>query len=156
MSAVERPLDEYIKPQEEVVERDIERVREYQILYPQYTYLEPRTVQISTGLILAYRFADKVRRALFAVFGNALPREAILASAAEINKRIYEILTERGIGKTDVIKIVFKARHEPDKRMVTAEEIQVIRYLPEEKMQQCLEVLKNVAEIAKKALGEHK
>ena len=152
MSAAERPLDEYIRPREEEVERDIERVREYQILYPQYTYLEPRTVQISTGLILAYRFADKVRRALFAVFGSALPREAILASAAEINKQIYELLKERGIDKTDVIKIIFKAKHEPEKNVIRAEEINIIRYIPEEKLNECYNTLRDIAELIEKRL----
>ena len=153
MQAGQKELEKLIAPKEEEVERDLDRVAEYQVLYPQYVFIEPQVVQLSTGLILAYRFADKVRRILFAVYGKVVPKEVILKSAAEINKRIYDILVEKGVRKTDVIRISFKAQYKPREQVIAASDITVERFLPEEEVKKCYDLLRELKKLIERIEG---
>lgn len=89
----------------EDIERDKERAVEYEKLYSGFTIQGPLTVEIRTGIIIAARFADKLRRAAFAAFSRAVPEDAILRDIAELNKAIYEEMIKRGIDKLTLVRI---------------------------------------------------
>ena len=64
-------------------------------------------IQISTGLVRAAGYADKLRRVLIAATRNEVdPREAIKV-ASYINQHLFKILRENNIEKSDVIRIRF-------------------------------------------------
>ncbi|MFB6470466.1 MAG: single- stranded DNA-binding family protein [Vulcanisaeta sp. AZ3] len=89
----------------EDIERDKERAVEYEKLYSGFTIQGPLTVEIRTGIIIAARFADKLRRAAFAAFSRAVPEDVILRDIAELNKAIYEEMIKRGIDKLTLVRI---------------------------------------------------
>lgn len=122
----------YSPPRDEEIQRDLERAEEYTILYPQYKFVSPRLIEISTGLIIAARFADKIRRTMFAVFGKVLPKEIILQDTSKFNQQLYKIMIEKGIGKLDVVRITFKAAYNPETKHIEFSDVKIIRYLPEE------------------------
>jgi hypothetical protein len=135
--------------------RDMERVKEYEMLYPQYYYREPKVVEVSTGLIIAARFADKIRRIMFAVFGKILPEDVILRDVSEFNKKLYKIMVDRKIDKLDIVRIRFKVGYDPEGKKLIFEEPQITRYVEESKLKECeeaLDALKKILDIASKAV----
>ncbi|KUO94271.1 MAG: hypothetical protein AT717_06500 [Vulcanisaeta sp. CIS_19] len=92
------------KPSEDV-ERDKERVVEYEKLYSGFTVQGPLTVELRTGIIVAARFADKLRRAAFAAFSKTVPEDVILRDIAELNKSIYDEMTRKNIDKLALVRI---------------------------------------------------
>jgi len=81
------------------------------------------TRELSTGLIIAGAYADKVRRTLFAQLRDLVKqdkefaREAARASA-ELNTVLYNILVgELKVDKGDVVRIRVNYRLEPEKRI---------------------------------------
>jgi len=63
-------------------------------------------MRISTGFVRASVYDSKVRRVLFAIKKDIkLPENEILRAAAELNKKIFEILQEKGADKRDVVRI---------------------------------------------------
>ncbi|MFP3282420.1 MAG: DUF2258 domain-containing protein [Caldivirga sp.] len=90
------------KPSEDV-ERDKERVIEYEKLYGGFTVQGPLTVELRTGIIVAARFADKLRRAAFAAFSRTVPEDVILRDIAELNRLIYEEMMKMNIDNVVVI-----------------------------------------------------
>ncbi|MEM1807680.1 MAG: DUF2258 domain-containing protein, partial [Pyrobaculum sp.] len=77
---------------EENIQRDVEKANEAIELYGGHVLKAPNRYEIRTGVVIAARFADKLRRTAFAVFGRLLPREEIVRSTSELNKKIYEKL----------------------------------------------------------------
>jgi hypothetical protein len=100
---------------EENIERDIEKAHEHMELYGGHVLQAPGKYELRTGIVIAARFADKLRRTAFAVFGKALPKEEILRATAELNKKIFEKLTAMGVGKLDLVRITVEAAVEEDK-----------------------------------------
>jgi len=94
---------------EEDVQRDLEKAQECVELYGGHILKAPNRYEIRTGLITASRFADKLRRAAFAAFGGAVPKEEIVRAAAELNKKVYERLASMGVGKLDIVRISVEA-----------------------------------------------
>jgi len=94
---------------EEDVQRDFEKAQEGVELYGGHILKAPNRYEIRTGLIIAARFADKLRRAAFAAFGSAVPKEEIVRATAELNKKVYERLTSMGVGKLDIVRISVEA-----------------------------------------------
>ena len=92
------------KPSEDV-ERDKERVVEYEKLYSGFTVQGPLTVELRTGIIVAARFADKLRRAAFAAFSKTVPEDVILRDIAELNKSIYDEMIRKNIDKLALVRI---------------------------------------------------
>ena len=92
------------KPSEDI-ERDKERVVEYEKLYSGFTIQGPLTVELRTGIIVAARFADKLRRAAFAAFSKTVPEDVILRDIAELNKSIYDEMTRKNIDKLALVRI---------------------------------------------------
>ena len=60
---------------------------------------------MSTGFVRASAYDGKVRRVLFAITKDVgVPDHEVLRAAAEINKKIFEELQNRGVDKRDVIR----------------------------------------------------
>ncbi len=100
---------------EENIERDIEKAHEHMELYGGHILKAPDKYELRTGIVIAARFADKLRRTAFAVFGRVLPREEILRATAELNKKIFERLISMGVGKLDLVRITVEAAVEGNK-----------------------------------------
>ncbi|MGC9118634.1 MAG: DUF2258 domain-containing protein [Thermoproteus sp.] len=94
----------------ENVERDLEKAEEQSALYGGVLVKGGNVVEIRTGVIIAARYADKLRRAAFAAFKNMVKQEEILRAVAELNKSIYDKLIKMGVGKLDIIRITVEAR----------------------------------------------
>lgn len=134
---------------EENVQRDIEKAQENIELYGGYVLKAPNRHEIRTGVIIAARFADKIRRTAFAAFGRVVPREEIVKSVAELNKKIYEKLTSMGAGKLDIIRITVEATVDGDK--LTFGEPRIEWFIPYTEVQKKIEECeKKMAEIREK------
>jgi hypothetical protein len=94
----------------ENVERDLEKAEEQSALYGGVFVKGVNSVEIRTGVIIAARYADKLRRAVFAAFRNAVKQEEVLRAVAELNRSIYDRLIKMGVGKLDIIRITVEAR----------------------------------------------
>ncbi|MCI4464891.1 MAG: DUF2258 domain-containing protein [Thermoproteus sp.] len=94
----------------ENVERDLEKAEEQSALYGGVLVKGANSVEIRTGVIIAARYADKLRRAVFAAFRNAVKQEEILRAVAELNRSIYDRLIKMGVGKLDIVRITVEAR----------------------------------------------
>jgi len=94
---------------EENVQRDIEKAQESVELYGGHLLKAPNKYEIRTGIVIAARFADKLRRTAFAVFGGVVPKEEIVKATSELNKKIYERLVSMGVGKLDIVRISVEA-----------------------------------------------
>ncbi len=148
------------KPSEDV-ERDKARVAEYEHIYPGFSFKTPQAVELRTGIIVAARFADKVRRAVFAAFGKIVPENVILRDVAEFNKKLYDELVSRGIGKIDLVRISVEVSYDPEKQKLVFGEPKIEKLYTEEEVkglleklveEKCGEALKKIEEI-KKILG---
>ncbi|MGQ4891943.1 MAG: single- stranded DNA-binding family protein [Candidatus Njordarchaeia archaeon] len=63
-------------------------------------------MRMSTGFVRASAYDGKVRRVLFAITKDVgVADHEVLKAAAEINKKIFEELQNRGVNKRDVIRI---------------------------------------------------
>jgi Uncharacterized protein conserved in archaea len=62
-------------------------------------------VELRTGIIVAARFADKLRRAAFAAFSRTVPEDVILRDIAELNRLIYEEMMKMNIDKLALVRI---------------------------------------------------
>lgn len=63
-------------------------------------------MRLSTGFVRSARYDDKVRRILFVLLRDKVPDDEILRAAAEFNRKVFEMIREKGIEKRDVIRIV--------------------------------------------------
>jgi len=100
---------------EENIERDIEKAHEHMELYGGHVLKAPNRYELRTGVVIAARFADKLRRTAFAVFGGVVPRKEIVQATAELNKKIFEKLIAMGVGKLDIVRITAEAAVEGNK-----------------------------------------
>jgi len=100
---------------EENIQRDIEKADEQIELYGGHVLKAPGKYELRTGIVVAARFADKLRRTAFAVFGGVVPREEIVRATAELNKKIFEKLIAMGVGKLDLVRITVEAAVEGNK-----------------------------------------
>ena len=61
---------------------------------------------MSTGLIIAGAYADKVRKVMAAQAKSAgMPVDEAIRAAAELNQYLFNIVTGKGIEKGDVIRV---------------------------------------------------
>lgn len=94
---------------EENIQRDLEKAQEQVELYGGHVLKAPNKYEIRTGVVIAARFADKLRRTAFAVFGGVVPKEEVVRATSELNKKIYERLVSMGVGKLDIVRITVEA-----------------------------------------------
>ncbi|MEM0468008.1 MAG: DUF2258 domain-containing protein [Pyrobaculum sp.] len=134
---------------EENIQRDVEKANEAIELYGGHVLKAPNRYEIRTGVVIAARFADKLRRTAFAVFGRLLPREEIVRSTSELNKKIYEKLISMGVGKLDIVRITVDAAVEGDKLIFGEPRIEW--FIPHTELQKKIEECeKKVVEIRQK------
>lgn len=134
---------------EENIQRDLEKAQENVELYGGHLLKAPNRYEIKTGVIVAARFADKIRRTAFAVFGGVLPREEIVRATSELNKRIYEALISMGVGKLDIVRITVEAAVEGGKLVFGEPKIEW--FIPHSEVQKKVEECeKKMSEIRKK------
>jgi len=100
---------------EENIERDLEKADEQIELYGGHVLKAPNRYELRTGVVVAARFADKLRRTAFAVFGRVVSREEIVRTTAELNRKIFEKLTAMGVGKLNLVRITVEATVEGNK-----------------------------------------
>ncbi|MFP3224833.1 MAG: DUF2258 domain-containing protein [Nitrososphaeria archaeon] len=92
------------------------------------------TYQLSTGLIIAAGYANKLRRVALVSLGNSVPKDVIIRDISEINKKLFdELIIKNKIDKLDVIRLTVKLVYDPENKKLELGEYKIIRYLPEEK-----------------------
>jgi hypothetical protein len=134
---------------EENIQRDMEKAQESIELYGGHVLKAPNRYEIRSGVVVAARFADKLRRTAFAVFGGIVPREEIVRATSELNKKIYEALISMGVGKLDIVRITVEAAVEGGRLMFGEPKIEW--FVPHSEMQKRLEECeKRIAEIRKR------
>ncbi len=142
-----------MEKEKEEIKRDLERVEEYGITLPQTIFISSKEVEVSTGLIIAARYADKIRRAIFAIFGKVLPTEIILRDVAEFNKKLYDEIVKRKIDKLDVIRIRFKVSYDAENKKLEFKDYEITRYIEEGKLNEECKKYKEMIENIKKLLS---
>ena len=61
---------------------------------------------LSSGLVIAGAFADKIRRTLFAQAKGQVESQEVVRASAELNRLLYEILVDKlKVDKGDVVRI---------------------------------------------------
>lgn len=118
---------------EEEISRDIERAEEYQQLTARATAISANKYELSTGLIIAARYADKLRRVAFVALGKIIPKEIIVRDIAELNKQLYEeIVNKMKVNKLDVIRIVVDVFYDDKEKKLKFDNIRITRYYTED------------------------
>ena len=131
---------------EENIQRDLEKAQEQVELYGGHVLKAPNRYEIRTGVVIAARFADKLRRTAFAVFGGVVPKEEIVRATSDLNKKIYERLVSMGVGKLDIVRITVEAAVEGG-RLVFGEP-KIEWFVPHSEVQKKVEECeKKIAEI---------
>jgi len=117
--------------------RDLERAEEYEQITARATALGKNKMELSTGLIIAARYADKLRRVALVAFSKMVPKEVIIRDIAELNKQLYDkIVNEMKLDKLSVIKIIVDAEYdEQNKKLVFSNE-RILRYYNEEEIKE--------------------
>ncbi|MCY0859270.1 MAG: DUF2258 domain-containing protein [Sulfolobaceae archaeon] len=117
----------------EETQRDIERAEEYEQTTMRASALGENKFELSTGLIIAARYADKLRRVALVAFSKIAPKDVILRDVSELNKQLYEeIVNKRKIDKLDVIRITVEAYYDKENNKLTFNNVKIIRYVPED------------------------
>ena len=131
--------------------RDIERVEEYRQIYSMVSLKGLYEVELSTGVIRAARFADKMRRVVIAAFGRIAPIEVILRDVSEFNKRLYEeIVEKRKYAKGDLIKITVDAKYDKEANRIVFGEPSIVRYVPETELEELREENRKLKDVIRK------
>ena len=139
------------KPSEDV-ERDKERAAEYEKLYSGFTFQGPLTVELRTGIIIAARFADKLRRAAFAAFSKTVPEDVILRDIAELNKAVYDEMIKRNIDKLALVRISVVVSYDQRANKLNFSDLKIERLYAEDEVnkmieERCGELEKKIEEI---------
>jgi len=106
--------------------------------------------RISSGLVIAGAYADKLRRVMFAMAkGKASPKEIVRATGV-LNSTLFEVFREVGVDKGDVVRITieFEIVNGTIEWKWDALEIQHYRPVPETQ-EKAKEILKKILEKAK-------
>ncbi len=117
----------------EEAQRDIERAEEYEQTTMRASALGENRFELSTGLIIAARYADKLRRVALVAFSKIAPKDVIIRDVSELNKQLYEeIVNKRKIGKLEVIRITVEAYYDTQNNKLVFNNLRIIRYVPED------------------------
>ena len=94
----------------------------------------PVKFEISTGLIIAAGYANKLRRVALVSLSKTVPKDIIIRDISEINKKLFEeLITTNKIDKLDVIRLNVSLEYDPSANKINLKEYRLIRYIPEEK-----------------------
>ncbi|MDT7861785.1 MAG: DUF2258 domain-containing protein [Saccharolobus sp.] len=141
----------------EEINRDVERAEEYEQTTTRVSALGKNKFELSTGLIIAARYADKLRRVALVAFSKIAPRDIIIRDISELNKQLYtKIVEEMKVDKLDVIRILVDAEYDEQNQRLNFTNVRIIRYFTED---QCKEKYADVIrenEELKKEISELK
>jgi len=141
----------------EEINRDVERAEEYEQTTTRVSALGKNKFELSTGLIIAARYADKLRRVALVAFSKIAPRDIIIRDISELNKQLYtKIVEEMKVNKLDVIRILVDAEYDEQNQRLNFTNVRIIRYFTED---QCKEKYADVIrenEELKKEISELK
>ncbi|MCI4456197.1 MAG: DUF2258 domain-containing protein [Sulfolobus sp.] len=125
----QRETEQYQKDEQ----RDLERAEEYEHTTMRASAIGTNKFELSTGIIIAARFADKLRRVALVAFGKMVDKNVILRDVAELNKELYEeIVNKRKIGKLDVIRILVDAEYDEKENRIKFSNIRIQHFVPED------------------------
>jgi len=114
-------------------QRDLERAEEYEHTTMRASAIGTNKFELSTGIIVAARFADKLRRVALVAFGKMVDKNVVLRDVAELNQELYEeIVNKRKIGKLDVIKILVDAEYDEKENRIKFSNIRIQHFVPED------------------------
>jgi len=114
-------------------QRDLERAEEYEHTTMRASAIGTNKFELSTGIIVAARFADKLRRVALVAFGKMVDKNVVLRDVAELNKELYEeIVNKRKIGKLDVIRILVDAEYDEKENRIKFSNIRIQHFVPED------------------------
>ena len=123
--------------------RDLERAEEYEHTSMRASAIGTNKFELSTGIIIAARFADKLRRVALMAFGRLVDKNVILRDVAELNQQLYEeIVNKRKIDKLDVIRITVDAEYDPNENKIKFSNVRIQHFVPEEKCEDYAKDLK--------------
>ena len=140
----------------EEINRDMERAQEYEVTTSRVSPLGENRFELSTGIIIAARFADKLRRVALVSLSRIVDREIIIRDISELNKELFNKLTEMKIGKLDLVKIVVEARYNREEKKLHFENVKITRYYTEEQCRAMNSTLSEENEMLKKELEKIK
>ena len=127
--------------------RDLERVEEYEHMTMRASAIGTNKFELSTGIIIAARFADKLRRVALMAFGRLVDKNVILRDVAELNQQLYdEIVNKRKIDKLDVIRITVDAEYDPNENKIKFSNVRIQHFVPEDKCEEYAKDLKEKVE----------
>jgi Uncharacterized protein conserved in archaea len=125
----QRETEQYQKDEE----RDLERAEEYEHTTMRASAIGTNKFELSTGIIVAARFADKLRRVALVAFGKMVDKNVVLRDVAELNQELYEeIVNKRKIGKLDVIRITVDAEYDEKENKIKFSNIRIQHFVPED------------------------
>ncbi|MCQ4384915.1 MAG: DUF2258 domain-containing protein [Sulfolobales archaeon] len=114
-------------------QRDLERAEEYEHTTMRASAIGTNKFELSTGIIVAARFADKLRRVALVAFGKMVDKNVVLRDVAELNQELYEeIVNKRKIGKLDVIRIIVDAEYDEKENKIKFSNIRIQHFVPED------------------------
>ena len=125
----QRETEQYQKDEQ----RDLERAEEYEHTTMRASAIGTNKFELSTGIIVAARFADKLRRVALVAFGKMVDKNVVLRDIAELNQELYEeIVNKRKIGKLDVIRITVDAEYDEKENKIKFSNIRIQHFVPED------------------------
>ncbi len=137
--------------------RDIERAEEYEHTQSRISALGKNRFELSTGLIIAARYADKLRRVALVAFSKVAPKDVIVRDVSELNKQLYhKIVEEMRLGKLDVIRILVDAEYDEQANKLNFTNVRIARYITEEECENKYKGIVEENEMLKKEISELK
>ena len=120
-------------PYQKDIEKDLERAEEYEQTTMRASMIGNNKFELSTGLIITARYADKLRRVALVAFGKMVDKDVIVRDVAELNKELYEeIVNKRKIGKLDVIRIMVDAEYDVKENKIKFSNVRIQHFVPED------------------------
>lgn len=136
-------------------QRDIERAEEYEATTARASILSENRFELSTGLIIAARYADKLRRVALVALGKMVPKDVIIRDVSEFNKSLYDVIVNQmKIDKLDVIKLIVSVKYDKSENKLIFEDYKIIRYYTEEECRKQYESVIQENEKLKKEIND--
>ena len=119
-------------------------------------------MKLSSGLVIAGAYADKIRRTLFAQLRDAIKREdvesrEVARAAAELNRLLYELFVNRlQLDKGDVVRVRvdYELVEGGIKWNLESLEVEAFRRIPDDEVKSLLkDVVSRAEEIAEAEVG---
>jgi len=146
-----------VPKEQEDYNRDLERAEEYDQTTARASVLGKNKIELSTGLIIAARYADKLRRVALVAFSKIAPKNVIIRDVSELNKQLYDkIVNEMKLDKLDVIRIMVDAEYDENENKLKFENLRIIRYYTEDECNKKFEEIQQQLLQLQKQLEDYK